>query len=145
MDAGECQDVFSHDDVRLAQERIREGHVDAEALAVDLASELALSAKAEAVLPRAVEVHLGLLSVRLNFEGHEIAEVGSSGFLKAREGVLRRSVEAQVHVPRGPGSFEAELEHQASLEHGRLAENARDACKEPIEHEQLPTAPQLDT
>src|SRR5207302_8495980 len=110
LDAGECQDVFSHDDVRLAQDRIREGDVDAEALAVDLAREPALSAIAEAVLPRAVEVHLGLLSVRLNFEGHEMAEVGSSRFLMAREGVRRRSVEAQGHVPRGPGSFDAELE-----------------------------------
>src|SRR5437588_12299774 len=80
LDAGECQDVFSHDDVRLAQDRIREGHVDAEALAVDLASELALSAKAEAVLPRAVEVHLGLLSVRLNIDSHVIADDGHSCF-----------------------------------------------------------------
>jgi hypothetical protein len=92
-----------------------------------------------------VEVHLGLLSVRLNFEGHEIAEVCPSGFLEARERVLRRSVEAQVHVPRGPGSFEAELEHQASLEHRRFAKHARHARKEAIEHEQLPTAPHLYT
>src|SRR5205807_3914555 len=138
------QDVFSHDDVRLAQDRIREGDVDAEALAVDLAGEPALSAIAEAVLSRAVEVHLVLLSIRLNFEGHEIAELCPSGFLEARERVLRRSVETQVHVPCCPGSFEAELEHQASLEHRRFAEHARDARKEAIEHEQLATAPQLD-
>src|SRR4051812_32894411 len=126
FDAGECQDVFSDDDVRLAQDRIREGHVDAEALPIELAREPALSAIAEAVLPRALEVHLGLLSVRLNFEGHEIAEVGSSGILKAREALLRRSVQAQIHVPRGPGPFEAELEDEASLEHRRFAKRTGD-------------------
>src|SRR5207253_3196072 len=131
--------------VRLTQDRIGEGHVDAEALTVDLAREPALSAIAEAVVPPALEVHLGLLRVGLNLEGHEIAEVCSSGFLKTRESVLRRSLEPPVHVLRCPGSFEAELEHQASLEHRRFAEHARDARKEAIEHEQLPTARQLDT
>jgi hypothetical protein len=53
LDAGECQDVFSDDDVRLTQDWIRKGHVDAEALAVDLAREPALSAVAEAVVPSA--------------------------------------------------------------------------------------------
>ena len=94
FDAGECQDVFSHDDVRLAQDRIRERDVDAEALAVDLAREPAHSAIAEAVLSRAVEVHLGPLSVRLNFEGHEIAEISSRGFSQLRKQVVRRSREA---------------------------------------------------
>src|SRR5207245_9364105 len=55
FDAGECQDVVSNDDVRLTQDRIRETHVDAEALAVKLARELALSAIAEAVVPPALE------------------------------------------------------------------------------------------
>jgi len=94
LDTGERQDVFSDDDVRLAQDRIREGHIDAEALAVDLAGEPALSAIAEAVVPPALEVHLGLLRVWLNLKRHEISKVGSSGFLKAGQGVLRRSVEA---------------------------------------------------
>src|SRR6266446_997617 len=145
LDAGECENVFSDDDVRLAQERIREGHVDAEALAVDLARQPALSAIAEAVVPPALEVHIGLLRVCLNLEDHEVAEVYSSGLLKAGQRILRRADDAQVHVPCGPGSFEAELEHQASLEHCRLAENPRDARKEPIEHEQLPAARQLGT
>jgi hypothetical protein len=53
LDAGECEDVVSDDDVRLTQDWVRESHVDAEALAVKLARELALSAIAEAVVPPA--------------------------------------------------------------------------------------------
>ena len=145
FDAGECQEVFSDNDVRLTQHRIREGDVNAEALAVDLARQLAFSSIAEAVVPPALKVHLGLLRVCLNLKVHEVAEVYSSGFLQPRQRVFRRADEAQVHVPRGPGSFEAKLEHQASLEHRRFAKDARHARKEAIEHEQLPTACQLDT
>jgi len=79
--SGECEDVFSHDNVRLAQDRIRERQVDAEALVVDLAREPALSAIAEAVLPRALEVHPGLLNVRLNFDLDELRSRCSSATL----------------------------------------------------------------
>ena len=35
-DAGECERIFGHDDFRLAEDGVAEGHVDAEGAPVDL-------------------------------------------------------------------------------------------------------------
>lgn len=46
-DADEAEHVLRHDQLRLAEHRLTEGDVDAEGLAVALAGQLALGAKAK--------------------------------------------------------------------------------------------------
>lgn len=91
-------------------ERIAEGDVDAERLTVDLPSELALGAEAQALILHALVLDLGVMRIGPDLERHEIAEVAPASFLQSLEDVLGRAHESEIHVLRGARQLEHEIE-----------------------------------
>ncbi len=124
----------------LAEHGVSEGHVDAERLAVKLPRELALAAETKPLVLQAIILNLGMVSVGIHLEGHEVAEVPTAGVLQSGEHVLRRAHHSQVDVLRGAGALESELEHKPALERRGIAEHRGDAGEETVEHQELPLA-----
>jgi hypothetical protein len=106
-DAGEGEDVVGHRDVGLPEHRIAERNVDPKGLPVDLACELALGSEAEPVVLDPVVLNLGVVDVRSDFEGHEIAELEAPRLLKLCEHVVGGAHHAEVDVLGGTCPLEA--------------------------------------
>jgi len=129
--------------VGLAEHWVAEGDVDAEALPVELPSELALGAEAEPVVLHAVVLDGRMLFVRSDLEGHEIPEVAAACLLKLREDVVGRAEHAKVDVLRGSRALETKLEHEAAFQRCSISEHGNDACEEAVEHDELTLAREL--
>src|SRR5262249_35070032 len=89
--------------------------------------------------------NLGMLVVEPDLEGHEVAEIAPSCLLQLGEDAFRRAHQPEVDVLGGPRSLEPDLENEAALEHGRIADDSDDPSQEPIEDEKLTPARELDS
>ncbi len=73
-DAGEGEHFLRDHDVPLARDRIAERDIDAERLTVEFARELALGAKPKRVALHSAPLDRGVVVVRADLEGPEVAE-----------------------------------------------------------------------
>jgi len=88
---------------------------------------------------------LGMIHVRLDLEGHVVAEIETPGGLKSLKYVVGRAHHTKVDIFGGPSPDEAHFENQPALERHRVTNDRDDAREEPIEDEQLATAREVGT
>jgi len=83
--------------------------------------------------------------VRLDGEDHEVAQVAPGGGIEPGEDVVRRAHHTEVDVRRGSGTFDPELDGEATLERHGVAELEGDAREEAVEHRELASSGEVDT
>lgn len=142
-DAGEPQDIVGDDGVGRPEDRVAERNIDAERISVRFPCEPTLGAEAQALVLHALVLDLGMLRIRADLEGEEVAEVEASRGLEPGEHVVGRPGEAEVDVLRGSRALETQLEHEPTFEHRRVAEHGDNPREEAVEHEQLAVARKL--
>lgn len=81
-----------------------------------------------------------MVAIRLDDEREEVAEVASADRLELAEERVARPAKADVDVAGASGPLEAELEDDAALHDGAIAEMLEHAREEAVEHEHLAEA-----